>query len=243
MRSTSLLLDLSFAQLPMIDLILLEDEPVLAQELAEFLGDFGYRVTATGSIAAFTDAFDAQRHHLAVIDLGLPDGDGLDLIRNLRKNGNTLGIVAFTARTTSDNRVTGFSQGADHYLSKGCDLEELAAVLDALRRRLGLQRESSRWQLELGPRVLKAPNCQGLRLSHQDSLVLHCLMRNAGNTVSRRDIVKALDEDYLTYDPRRLDTQILRLRRNVEQATGLELPLKTLRNSGYCFYESTQIRP
>lgn len=226
----------------MIDLILLEDEPVLAQELAEFLEDSGYRVTAVESLAAFTEVFDEHRHHLAVIDLGLPDGDGLDLIRQLRGSGSTLGIVAFTARGTPDNRVTGFRQGVDHYLSKGCDLDELAAVLDALRRRLGLQRESSPWQLDMGPRELKAPNRQGLRLSHQDSLVLQCLMRNAGKTVSRREIVNALDEDYLTYDQRRLDTQILRLRRNVEQATGLELPLKTLRNSGYCFYEATQIR-
>lgn len=225
----------------MIDLILLEDEPVLAEELGEFLGECGYRVTMTGSLAAFTDAFDERRHHLAVIDLGLPDGDGLDLIATLRESGSKLGIVAFTARGTSEHRIVGLRQGADHYLSKGCDLVELAAVLDALRRRLGLQREAPPWRLNLGPRELRAPNQQGLRLSHQDSLVLNCLMRNAGATVSRREIVAALDEDYLTYDQRRLDTQIRRLRRNVEQATGLELPLKTLRNSGYCFYEQVQI--
>lgn len=225
----------------MIDLILLEDEPVLAQELAEFLEDSGYSVSAVESLAAFMKTFNERRHRLAVIDLGLPDGDGLDLIRHLRSSGSTLGIIAFTARNTPYNRVTGFREGADHYLCKGCDLDELAAVLDALRRRLGLQRESSSWQLDMGTRELKAPNRQGLRLSHQESMVLHCLMRNAGNTVSRREIVNALDEDYLTYDQRRLDTQILRLRRSVKQATGLELPLKTLRNSGYCFYEATQI--
>ncbi|WP_083413313.1 response regulator transcription factor [Ectopseudomonas composti] len=182
----------SLVRLPMIELILLEDEPALAQELAEFLEKSGYRVTAAGSLAAFTEGFDERRHHLAVIDLGLPDGDGLDLIHQLRSSGSTLGIVAFTARSTPDKRVTGFRQGVDHYLSKGCDLNELAAVLEALRRRLDLQRESSPWQLDIGPQELKAPNRQGRRLSHQDSLVLHCLMRNAGNTVSRREIVKAL---------------------------------------------------
>ncbi|WP_051563938.1 response regulator transcription factor [Ectopseudomonas composti] len=122
----------------MIELILLEDEPALAQELAEFLEKSGYRVTAAGSLAAFTEGFDERRHHLAVIDLGLPDGDGLDLIHQLRSSGSTLGIVAFTARSTPDKRVTGFRQGVDHYLSKGCDLNELAAVLEALRRRLDL---------------------------------------------------------------------------------------------------------
>ncbi len=66
-------------------------------------------------------------------------------------------------------------------------------------------------------------------------------MRRAGEIVSRREIVSALDEDYLTYDQRRLDTQIRRLRRKIEETTGLELPLKTLRNNGYCFYEQVQI--
>lgn len=226
----------------MIDLILLEDEPVLAEELGEFLGECGYRITITDSLAAFASAYDERRHQLAVIDLGLPDGDGLDLISQLRDTGSKLGIVAFTARGTTEHRVIGLRQGADHYLPKGCDLVELAAVLDALRRRLGLQREALPWRLDLAPRELRAPNQQGVRLSHQDALVLHCLMRNAGGTVSRRDIVKALDEDYLTYDQRRLDTQIRRLRRNVELATGVELPLKTLRNSGYCFYERVQIQ-
>ncbi|GAC1030901.1 response regulator transcription factor [Pseudomonas sp. No.21] len=225
----------------MIDLILLEDEPILARELSEFLGESGYRVTPANSLASFAEAFDEQRHHLAVIDLGLPDGDGLDLIQQLRERGSTLGIVAFTARGSTDHRVTGFRVGADHYLAKGCDLEELTAVLEALRRRLGLQRGGTRWELELASRQLRTPNQQRLRLSHQDMLVLQCLMQRAGDIVSRREIVHALDEDYMTYDQRRLDTQIRRLRRNVEQAAGLELPLKTLRNTGYCFYEKVRI--
>lgn len=225
----------------MLELILLEDEPVMAQELGEFLRDCGYRVTLATDLAGFNLAFDERRHHLAVLDLGLPDGDGLELIQALRERGSTLGIVAFTARGTTDHKVSGFRVGADHYLAKGCDLEELAAVLEALRRRLGLQREASPWRLEAGPRELYAPNQRMLRLSHQDMRVLERLMASAGDNVSRRQVVEALGEDWLTYDQRRLDTQIRRLRRNVEQATGLELPLKTLRNNGYCFYERVQI--
>lgn len=225
----------------MLELILLEDEPVMALELGEFLRDCGYRVTLAIDLAGFDQAFDERRHHLAVLDLGLPDGDGLDLIQALRERGSTLGIVAFTARGATDHKVAGFRVGADHYLAKGCDLDELAAVLEALRRRLGLQREALPWRLEAGPRALHAPNQRVLRLSHQDMLVLKQLMGCAGENVSRRQIVEALGEDWLTYDQRRLDTQVRRLRRNVEQATGLELPLKTLRNNGYCFFERVQI--
>ncbi len=102
----------------MTELILLEDEPVLAVELDEFLRECGYQVTMTNSLASFVAAFDEQRHRLAVLDLGLPDGDGLELIGQLRERGSTLGIVAFTARSATAHRVSGFRQGADHYLAK-----------------------------------------------------------------------------------------------------------------------------
>lgn len=225
----------------MLELILLEDEPMIAEELAEYLCDCGYRVTLVRDIAAFTKAFDAKRHSLALIDLGLPDGDGLDLIHGLRQQGSTLGIVAFTARAAIEQKVLGLRIGADHYLTKGCDLDELAAVINALVRRLGLQGETQPWRLATGPRELWAPNQRMLRLSNQDTLVLQPLMSSAGCNVSRRKIVEALGEDWLSYDQRRLDTQMRRLRRKVEQATGLELPLKTLRNNGYCFYERVTI--
>jgi len=225
----------------MLELILLEDEPLMARELDEFLGDCGYAVTPVHDLAGFLRSFDPCRHQLAVLDLGLPDGDGLDLIQHLRAQGSALGIVAFTARSASREKVQGFHAGADHYLAKGCDLDELAAVLAALARRLDLQRQPVTWHLDTRPRELRAPNQQVLRLSHQDTLVLHRLMADACATVSRRQVVEALGEDWLDYDLRRLDTQIRRLRRNVELATGLELPLKTLRNTGYCFYEPVVI--
>lgn len=225
----------------MLELILLEDEPVMAQELLEFLGDCGYQVTHVCDIAGFTRTFDPECHSLAVIDLNLPDGDGLDLIHDLRKKGGTLGIVAFTARGSAEHKVFGLRIGADHYLAKGCDLDELAAVIDALVRRLGLQFELKPWRLATGPRELWAPNQRALRLSNQDMLVLQRLMAGAGTNVSRRQIVEAIGEDWLKYDQRRLDTQMRRLRRNVKEASGIELPLKTLRNNGYCFYEQVII--
>ncbi len=226
----------------MTNLILLEDEPILAQELGEFLDECGYRTITTGSIAAFEQQFAPQQHHLAVIDLGLPDGDGLQLIRRLRQAGHSLGIVVLTARDTTPDKIAGLGEGADHYLGKGCDLDELAAVLDALKRRLDLVRTEHPWLLELGPRRLLVPGAGPVRLSQQDLLVLHCLMQEAGTSVSRQRIVEALGEDFLDYDQRRLDTQMRRLRRNIEAASGQPLPIKTLRNAGYCFFADARIQ-
>lgn len=227
----------------MTPLILLEDEPVLAVELDEFLAEHGYVTTTVGSLAQFERCFDAQVHHLAIIDLGLPDGDGLQLIRRLRQAGHRLGIVVFTARGSVPSKIAGLGEGADHYLSKNCDLDELAAVLDALKWRLNLDRSEQPWLLELGPRRLLVPGAGPVRLSQQDLLVLHCLMRQAGSNVSRQSIVQALGQDYLDYDQRRLDSQMRRLRRNIEETSGQIVPINTLRNAGYCFYAPASIRP
>lgn len=226
----------------MIDLILLEDEPILRQELGEFLDECGYSTTLVGTLAEFEQHFDAQRHHLAIIDVGLPDGDGLQLVRRLRQAGHRLGVVVLTARDSKPDKIAGLDGGADHYLGKHTDLDELAATLDSLARRLDLARDEAHWTLQQGPRLLLAPGGTPVRLSQQDLQVLECLMGQAGEGVSRQRIVEALGEDFLHYDQRRLDTQMRRLRRNVEAAGGPLLPVKTLRNAGYCFYAPVRIQ-
>ncbi|MGE8503452.1 winged helix family two component transcriptional regulator [Ectopseudomonas oleovorans] len=226
----------------MIDLIFLEDDPVLGAELADFLGEIGYRVTFVTSLAEFDAAFEAGRHRLAVIDVGLPDGSGLALIEQLRNAGDRLGVVVFSARGSTLDKIEGLGIGADHYLAKGCDLGELSATLEALCRRLELSHSQLAWCLEIGPRRLRLPDGSQVSLSQQDMLVLRCLMAAPGESISRRQIIQALGGDYLSYDQRRLDTQMKRLRRKVLDNAGTELPIKTLRNSGYCFYGGASVR-
>lgn len=226
----------------MPEVILLEDEPALLQELCEFLESLGYACAGAASLADFDRLFDPARHRLAVIDPGLPDGSGLELIQRLRRGGHWLGIVVFSARGAIADKIAGLDVGADHYLAKGCDLDELAATLASLARRLNLDRVQACWRLELGPRHLHVPQAGIVPLSHQDTLVLHCLMRHAGQSVSRRQIVQALGADFIDYDQRRLDTQMRRLRRRVHEIGGSPLPVKTLRNQGYCFFLPAEIQ-
>ncbi|KRC73031.1 transcriptional regulator [Achromobacter sp. Root83] len=231
----------------MPDVILLEDEPVLRQELGEFLEELGYAPLCVSSLKEFDQCFDAGRHRLAVIDIGLPDGCGLDLIQRLRQEGQQVGIVVFSARHTGPDKIAGLGMGADHYLGKGCDLDELAATLAALARRLGLQRPGeeqppAEWLLDVGPRRLRIPNAPAVPLSQQDLTVLRCLMNRPGENISRREIIESLGADFLEYDQRRLDTQMRRLRRRVEAVSGQTLPVKTLRNSGFCFYLPAQVQ-
>ncbi|MGK5058481.1 response regulator transcription factor [Janthinobacterium lividum] len=227
----------------MLNLILLEDEAVLRHELTEFLGDCGYRVSAVADLAAFHACYAPALHRIAIIDLGLPDGEGMVLVRALRAQGQPIGIVVFTARGATQDKVKGLGGGADYYLPKSADLDELAATLGALARRLGAPPPSTAWVLELGPRRLLPPGCGAIALSQQDVTVLHALMAEPERIVSRQQIVQSLGEDFLSYDQRRLDTQISRLRRKAEQAAGLALPINTARNAGYRFYAEAEVRP
>ncbi len=229
----------------MLDVILLEDEPVLRQELEEFLQELGYAAVSLASIEEFERRFEPARHRLAIIDLGLPDGCGLELIQRLRAAGDPVGIIVFSARNTAADQVRGLELGADHYLGKGADLDVLAATLAALVRRLHLRPgeiAAPQWVLDLGPRVLIVPGAPTVPLSQQDGVVLDCLMSRAGATVTRLQIIEALGEEYLDYDQRKLDTQMSRLRRRIAAISGQALPVKTARNSGFCFYEAAEVR-
>lgn len=218
----------------MAHVILLEDEPVLREELSDYLQAQGHHVTVSATVAEFLRLFRPLEHQVAVLDRGLPDGDGLDLILRMRRNGMRLGIIMLTARGSTRDKIEGLEVGADHYLPKTGDLAELAATIAALARRLGVQ-EQPRWLLQASPRQLTPPGQPPIPLSAQDYIVLRALARG-GDSVTRAAIVEALGGDYFDYDQRRLDTQMRRLRRKVEEACGQELPVSTLRAVGFRFH-------
>ena len=225
----------------MAEIILLEDERILRRELADFLTQNGHVVAVAGSLAAFNQGFQPERHTIAIIDIGLPDGNGLDLIRYLRQQKMNLGIIILTARSSTPDKLNGLECGADHYLPKSTDLDELAAVVAALARRLEAGGLSQRWIVQSAGRKLLPPGGPPIELSAQDYSVLCLIVAGSGQPVSRRTIVEALGSDYDTTDPARLDTQMRRLRRKVTEATGKDLPIKTLRNEGYQFYAPAAI--
>ncbi|MFZ4285633.1 response regulator transcription factor [Variovorax sp. HJSM1_2] len=224
----------------MANVILLEDEPILLEELTEFLVDQGHSVTATSSLEAFTAAFRPSIHQVAVLDRGLPDGDGMDLVLRMRRDGLELGVIVLTARGGTLDKVHGLHSGADYYIPKTSDLAELAATIEALARRMHFD-EPPRWILQSAPRQLTPPGAYPIQLSAQDFTVLKTLAQG-GEVVHREAIVKALGANWLDYDQRRLDTQMTRLRRKVQEACGQELPVSTIRSVGFSFRAPVDVR-
>lgn len=214
-------------------IILLEDEPVLQREIAEFLIEIGHDVDAFGSIADFKHAFDRDRHRIAIVDLLLPDGDGIDLIKTLRSEGSACGIVVVTARGSSPQKAGGYSAGADYYLTKPFDLVDLASILMALERRLSGGFGTDEWVLDTLRCQLTPPNHSPIPLSGSNYIILKTIFAGEGSLVSRRTLVEALGENYLEYDLRRLDSQIHYLRKLVKSASGLEVPIQSARGRGY----------
>lgn len=225
----------------MASIILLEDETILLGEFADFLTQCGHTVRAVSTLAEFDRCFDPERHAIAIIDIGLPDGNGLELVARLRARKLSLGIIILTARSSLPDKLSGLDCGADHYLPKSTDLAELAGIVASLARRLDHGGLNLRWVLRSSGRKLIPPGWPPIDLSPQDYVVLRLLFEGAGQTVSRRAIVDALGGDYATTDPARLDTEMRRLRRKVNESTGKELPIKTLRNEGYQFFAPAAI--
>ncbi len=226
----------------MARLILLEDEPILRHELAGYLTEQGHIVDAVGTVSGFHVAFSSANHLIALVDLGLPDGDGIDLIDALRNRGTRLGIVVISARSRTGDKVRGLVVGADYYLNKPIELEELSAVLTALARRLETGGVSLSWVLDVRRGKLAPPGKAPVPLTAQGVVVLKAIAAGGGKLVDRRQIVNALGADFLQYDQRRLDTQIHQLRKAVFDTSGVELPIRTIRNRGYQFLASVELK-
>lgn len=109
-------------------LLLLEDDDLLAESLAESLKDNGYLVDLAASLKAAKSLMATEHYELAILDLGLPDGSGLDLLAQWRKQKRSTPILILTARDTWEDKVIGLETGADDYLEKPFHEAELMAV-------------------------------------------------------------------------------------------------------------------
>ncbi len=170
-------------------ILVVEDSDELAQLIANGLRSAGFDVDLLGSVGETKAALATTRYGALVLDLGLPDGDGLSIVRELRHSNDPLPVLVLTARAGVHDRVGGLRAGADDYLVKPFAFEELVARLQALLRRPGQLLGSS---LQLANVVFDTESRQAFvdgkpRLfSARETAVLELLMRRAGNVVPKK---------------------------------------------------------
>jgi DNA-binding response OmpR family regulator len=218
-------------------LLLVEDEIDIQSFLRRSLQEAGYQVEVasdgkSGERLAIDGSFD-----ILIVDLGLPDQDGITLILHLRQLGVRAPVLILSARRSVDDRVRGLEQGGDDYLTKPFALAELLARLrNLLKRNSPADRESTRLRVQdLELDLLRREATRGgkvLQLTQQEFVLLEYLCRNAGRVVTRSMILDEVWGMRIQPDTNVVDVHIYRLRGKVDGA-GQPPLIRTMRGVGY----------
>lgn len=214
-------------------LLLVEDNASLAIWLAKLLRGENYAVDVLDDAESVLSGADLSQYDIALIDLGLPGMSGLDLIREIRKRQLSLSILVLTARNELKSRVEGLNLGADDYLTKPFEIEELEARIRALLRR---SHTPARSEIAFGPlrfdqtsRMFRIGEAD-LSLTPREAAVLETLIRREGQAVSKERLLEGTygfdDEVNLSA----IEVIVHRLRRKLE---GSGVTVATLRGLGY----------
>lgn len=220
-------------------LLIIEDEHRLSAILKTKLGASGFVVDVAGSAADAVAAIELFNYDAAVLDLALPDGDGLDVLSTVRRKGKALPILILTARDAVEDRVTGLDAGADDYLTKPFAMAELVARIKALLRRpggvLGITLEAGNLCLDTVGRELTIAG-HPVRLSRRELAILEQMMRRLGRIVPKAVLEEKLygiDEEP---DSNTIPVHVHHLRRQMQSA-GASLVIHTIRGVGYILAE------
>ena len=218
-------------------LLVIEDDDTLRETLAEQLVEGGYAVEQArdgreGLYFALEYPID-----LAIIDLGLPEMSGLDIIRQVREQGKSYPILILTARDRWQDKVDGLSAGADDYVVKPFHFEEVNARVHALLRRSGGWSSSV---MQAGPVVLDLSRQEvtvsdaSIELTSFEYKIIEYLMLRAGQVISKSELTDRLYDQDFERDSNVIEVFIGRLRKKLDPDNSLK-PIETLRGRGYRF--------
>lgn len=216
-------------------LLLVEDSDRLQELLGETLRQAGYGLDIASTVAGMLESAALVPYDLLIVDLGLPDGDGLDAINALRTRGFNKPILIITARGSVDDRISGLDSGADDYLPKPFNHGELLARVRALLRRPGdlsgpVLRAGSLTVDEAAAEAHSGGKLLDLRLSERRLLVV--LMRRAGAVVAKGAIESALSELGRELSSNAVEALVSRTRK-VLVDSGADVSIETVRGVGY----------
>lgn len=222
-----------------MSILLVEDNNGLGAAIAQALGAARYRVDWRRTIEdAFDAAFDPATD-LIILDRGLPDGDGVEFLRQIRAEGVSVGVLMMSERGAINDRVAGLDAGADDYLVKPFAFAELVARCRALLRR---SREIQLEPVRLGNLLLRPDTLEltirgtPMTISRREGQLLVALLRRHGRVCTRAYLEGSLYDAAAAVSPNALETSISRLRALLAEADA-SVELKTVRGVGYALSE------
>lgn len=217
-------------------ILIVEDERKVAQFVENALAEQSYTVKVAGSCAHARDALAESSYDAIVLDLGLPDGDGLDLLREWRAAGFNEPVIILSARDALSDRVHGLNLGADDYLPKPFGMDELVArVRSLLRRQAGVKAtklEHRGLTLDLLARTATWHGAP-VELTSREFALLELFLQNPGRVLTRTLIAERVWEASYDLETNLIDVYVRRLRQKFPGEDETSPLFKTVRGSGY----------
>ena len=219
----------------MVRVLVVEDEASLRADLVDYLSAKGFIVEEAATVAESRARIGSQEFDAMILDVGLPDGDGFELLADVRGRGMGCGVMMLTSFGDPDFRVRGLDEGADAYLVKKATLREIEATLRSILRRQSGGTPVQRflgWTLDRVDWQLTAPNGIAVKLTGNEMAFATALAEISGRVCSRERLAQVTGRSD-PVDDRNLDMLLQRLRRKVESVTGLQVPIKVVYGAGY----------
>jgi two-component system OmpR family response regulator len=224
-------------------ILIVDDDPEIRRLLVDYLAKNGFAALAAGGGREMSRLLERHKVDLLVLDLMLPDADGLDLCRDLRARGD-LPVLMLTARGEETDRIIGIEMGADDYLVKPFNPRELLARIKTILRRTralppNMRPEAQRylafagWLLDTATRVLRAPDGILVSLSGSEYQLLRILLEHPNRVLNRDQLIELIHgRDAEAYD-RAIDVQVCRLRQRLRDDSREPQLIQTQRGKGY----------
>lgn len=219
--------------------LIVEDEPVLAEGLAEALGFQGYDCEIAADGAAGHERASSGSFDLLILDVMLPEMSGFDVIKQLRKAGNKVPTIMLTAKGGDEDKVRGLKLGADDYVTKPFGLAELVARVGAQLRRVQMDRgdgevfEADSMQFDLG-RLEAKRDGETLTLTPREGEILRHLRSRQGNVVTRDEfLLEVWQYPTANVETRTVDNTLAALRKKIERDPAQPAIILTVRGKGY----------
>ena len=245
-----------------LHILVVDDDESVCDLVQAYLGAEGFRVSTARDAAAMSAVLAAESIDLLVLDLRLPDGDGLALLRDLRAAQGYVPVIILSGKNADIDRIVGLEVGADDYLTKPFNPRELLARIKAVMRRVekdgngaggarrggeGASDDAVRavarfagWTLDFAAQRLFSPDGRDVDLTRAEFALLSAFLRRPQRVLSRDQLLDLTHGDAGDVFDRSIDVLILRLRRKIEENPSQPRLIKTERGAGYIF--DTQVR-
>ncbi len=227
------------------NILVVDDDPDVRDIVERCLSDAGYQVWAHEDGSQVFDAVSEHGIDLAVIDLVLPDTDGLMLTRKLKEHSN-IGVIILSGRGETTEKIIGLEVGADDYLSKPFEPRELLARVRSVLRRLGQDPDADSsadkmifsfegWRLDVTSRTLTSPKDESVELSSGEFNLLKAFVEHPNRVLSRDQLLDYTHANDTPAFDRSVDVRVGRVRKKIEADHQNPQFIKTIRNGGYMF--------